>query len=465
MATGTGPCRSASADQSHQSPDELGEGDLRVVFNALHSVAENYKFLAVEMNLTMNEIKRIQKQFSDPNECLLEVLSVRLKQIPSLTWREIDTALRSGPIGEVRLANTIREQYGHLYPSSQASLDHTQDRNISEMTKTATMEEKGEMKCAQKQDFDQEVSESERHKKPSEKLEMDSDSITDEAVVKETQQKAKEFPYTKRHSEPDKDYETEMQPEGKTTKATHDKEKGESEVVDGHKENSEQRAAKGVQKASEGIASSSGKEAESSDNYETAKESFSSEYEKDSAEKRDIQPKKRSRRRHRESSVSPTARGSSSPSTSQEEGQRQPDPKEQRRKNKKGKDHKKKGKQRAKIEKGEASDSSPECDRLSESEKLRINVFERFYGQLCCEISNPVETTAQLQKKGLISIAVMREMMRSPESQQEKIINLVDKLDEMIKSQPDYLFTFIEVLLENDALQKVGNEILTAAGK
>ena len=462
MATGTGPCRSATADQS---PDELGEGDLRVVFNALHSVAENYKFLAVEMNLMMNEIKRIQRQFTDPNECLLEVLSVRLKQIPSLRWRDIDAALRSGPVGEVRLANRIREKYGHLYPSSQASLDHTQDRNISEMTKNPTMEEKKEMKYAQKQEIDQEVSESERYRKPSAKLQVDSDLITNKALVKETQAKAKESPYTKRHSEPDKDYEGEMQPEGKTTKATHDKEKGESEVIDGHKENSEQRATKRVQKASEGIASSSEKETESSDNYETAKESFSSEYEKDSAEEHDIQPKKRSRRRHRESSMSPTTRGSSSPSTSQEEGQRKPDPKEQRRKNKKGKDHKKKGKPRTKNEKGEASDSSPECDRLSESEKLRINVFERFYGQLCCQISNPVETAAELQKKGLVSIAFMKDLMRSPESQQEKTIILVDKLNETIKSQPDCLFTFIETLLENEALQKVGSEILTTARK
>ena len=471
MATGTGPCRSAPADQSHQSPDELGEDDLDVVFEALHSVAAKYLFLGVAMKVKMSEIEKIESQYSDPNKCLLKVLSVRLKQIPSLTWRDIDTALRSGPVGEVKLANRIRKQYGHLYPSSQASLDHTQRRNISEMSKNATVEEKEEIKYAPKQDLDEEVSESERHRKPSEKLEMDSDSITDEAMVDETQQKAKEFPYTKRHSEPDKDYEREMQHEGKTKKATDDKGKSESEVVDRYKvitgECSEQRAPKEVQKAakSESIASSSEEEAVT-DDFETAEGTFSSEQEEeDLAKEHDIQPKKRSRRRHRESSMSPTARGSSSPSTSQEEGQRQPDPKEQKGRNKKEKAYKKKGKPRTKKEKGEASDSSPECDRSSESEKLRINVFECFYGRLCCEISNPVETAAQLQMKGLISKAIMRDIMKSPESQQEKTINLVDKLDEIIKSKPDCLFTFIQVLLENDALQKVGSEILTAAGK
>ena len=86
--------RSAPADQS---PDELGEDDLKVVFKALHSVAGKYMFLGVEMNVKMNEIEKIQRQcFSNPDECLLKVLSVRLKQIPSLTWRDIETALRSG---------------------------------------------------------------------------------------------------------------------------------------------------------------------------------------------------------------------------------------------------------------------------------------------------------------------------------------------------------------------------------
>ena len=178
-------------------------------------------------------------------------------------------------------------------------------------------------------------------------------------------------------------------------------------------------------------------------------------------EEHNVKQKKRSRRKYRESSMSPTARGSSSPSTSQEENP--PSTKEHRVKDKKGKSYKK-----GKSKKGEiieANDSSPECDRLSESEKLIVNLFERFYGQLCCEISSPVETAAQLQKRGLISKAAMKDMIRSPESQQVKTISLVDILDEVINSQPDSLFMFIEVLLENDNLQRVGREMLREAGK
>ena len=177
-------------------------------------------------------------------------------------------------------------------------------------------------------------------------------------------------------------------------------------------------------------------------------------------EEHNVKQKKRSRRKYRESSMSPTARGSSSPSTSQEEN---PSTTEHRSKDKKGKSYKK-----GKSKKGEiieADDSSPECDRLSGSEKLIVDIFERFYGQLCCEISNPVETAAKLQKIGLISKAVMKDMIRSPESQQVKTISLIDTLDVVINSHPDSLFMFIEVLLEIKSLQGIGREMLKEAGK
>ena len=482
MATGTGPCRSAPADQSHQSPDELGEDHLKVVFKALHSVAAKYVFLGVEMNVKMNEIEKIQMQCSNPNECLLKVLSVRLKQIPSLTWREIDAALRSDTVAEVRLANRIWKQYGHLYPSSQTSLDHTQDRKISEMTKTATIEEKKEVKYPQKQEIDEKVSESEGHRKLSEKLGIDSDSITNKAVIEETQAKAKEFPYTKRHSEPDKDYERIMQHEGKTKKATDDKGKSESEVVDCHKvitgEYSEQRAPKEVQKAakSESIASSSEGETVT-DDFETAEGTFSSEQEgEDLAEEHDIQPKKRSRRRHRESNMSPTTRGSSSPSTSQEENRKKPESKVKLKPKMKGKSQRKKKVSAKKTDNKEGlssstetDSSSPECDMLkniseTESKGLR-KVFKRFFGRLCFTIKVPVELATRLQMKGLLTYSVMNELLTSPESEQAKTITLVRALQKQAKSRPDRMFSIIQVFLHDEVLQQTGREIWAETGK
>ena len=476
MATGTGPCRSAPADQSHQSPDELSEDDLNVVLEALHPVAAKYLFLGVAMKVKMSEIEKIESQYSDPNKCLLKVLSVRLKQIPSLTWRDIDTALRSGPVGEVKLANRIRKQYGHLYPSSQASLDHTQGRSISKMTKNETKEEKEEMKYAQKQDIDEEVSESERYKKHSDK---DSDSITNKAVVKGTLPKAKESPYTTRHSEPEKDYLREIQPDGKTRKATDDKGKSKSEVVDRHKvitgECSEQRAPQKAAK-SESIASSSEGEAVT-DDFETAEGTFSSEQEEeDLAEEHDIQQKKRSRRRHRESSMSPTARGSSSPSTSQEENRKKPESKVKLKPKGKGKSQRKKKASAKKTNNKEGlssstetDNSSPECDMLkniseTESKGLR-KVFKRFFGRLCFTIKAPVELATRLQMKGLLTYSVMNELLTSPESEQAKSITLVKSLQKQIKSRPDRMFNIIDVFLGNEVLQQTGREIWTETGK
>ena len=117
----------------------------------------------------------------------------------------------------------------------------------------------------------------------------------------------------------------------------------------------------------------------------------------------------------------------------------------------------------------ETNDSSPECDMLkkpsdSESEKLG-KVIECFFGQLCREMADPLETAAQLQKRGVLSKAMMKDMIVSPDSQQTKTINLVDELDKRLKADPDCLFVFIEVLLENEALQGVGKDLLREAGK
>ena len=175
------------------------------------------------------------------------------------------------------------------------------------------------------------------------------------------------------------------------------------------------------------------------------------------------QPKKRNRRRYRESSKTPIVRGGSSPSSSQEE---------RKKRNKRGREHNKKSnrKKRKRMVKDGASgtdDSSPECDMVNQSEvekKELASVFECYYGQLCCVEFNPKEIAVQLQKKGLISIPLMKELIVSPESQQAKIITLIDALYEMIKSHPEHLFSCIEVMFKNDALQEAGRELLTEAG-
>ena len=77
---------------------------------------------------------------------------------------------------------------------------------------------------------------------------------------------------------------------------------------------------------------------------------------------------------------------------------------------------------------------------------------------------DPVDTAVELQNRDLISIDEMKQMIRSQESQQEKIITLVDWLHEKVKSHPYHMFMIIEVLLENEVLQETAKEILRETG-
>ena len=190
-------------------------------------------------------------------------------------------------------------------------------------------------------------------------------------------------------------------------------------------------------------------------------------------EEHDIQQKRSSKKKRREISLSLTAIGSSSPSTSQEEKKKQPVSKKQGhrkkhvRKMKEKRERMKRGKGKTAHSSG-TDDSSPECDMTKyqyEGEmKELVNIFERFFGQLCCAVFDPKDIAAKLQKKGLISKSMMRDMMLSPESQQAKIIALIDCLDGMIKSRPENLFVIIKVMLENEALQETAREIQREAG-
>ena len=191
-------------------------------------------------------------------------------------------------------------------------------------------------------------------------------------------------------------------------------------------------------------------------------------------EEHDTQQKRRKKKKQRrESSMSPTAIGSSSPSTSQEEKKKQPVSKKQGhrkkhvRKMKEKRERMERGKEKA-AHSSDTDDSSPECDmtknQYEDEMKELVNIFERFFGQLCCVEFRPKDIAAKLQKKGLISIDAMKHMMRSSESQQEKIITLIDWIHEKTKCCPDRLFVVIEVMLENEALQETAREILRETG-
>ena len=211
-----------------------------------------------------------------------------------------------------------------------------------------------------------------------------------------------------------------------------------------------------------------GKREDASLKYEDDKQSDPGHGSRDQEE----QQKKTNKKRQRlnESNESPTVIRSSSPSSSQEEKKEQPIHKKQghRKKHVRKMKEKREKMKRGKEKTSDTDDSSPECDMTNnqyEGEKKElVNIFERFFGKLCCVVFDPTKVTAELQNVGLISKSVMREMMLSPESQQTKIIALVDALDEKIKSHPACLFEIIKVMLEIEALQEIAREMLRETG-
>ena len=178
------------------------------------------------------------------------------------------------------------------------------------------------------------------------------------------------------------------------------------------------------------------------------------------------------KKHRRESSISLTAIGISCPSTSQKEKKNQ----EATKKEGKRKKHVRKMKEKRERMRGRREmaphpssrdESSPECDMVKNKYKGEmkelVNIFERYFGQLCRVKFNPNDVAAELLKKGLISKAMMRDMVLSPKSQQARI-TLIDELDKTIKSHPGCLYELIEVMLENDALQETATEMLKEAG-
>ena len=89
----------------------LREGDLINVYEALHPVRKKYDFLGLHFGMSKTEIDSIEADQSDSGKCLLEILSVRLKKAPALTWGDIDKALRSKSIGEHLLANELQQTH------------------------------------------------------------------------------------------------------------------------------------------------------------------------------------------------------------------------------------------------------------------------------------------------------------------------------------------------------------------
>ena len=237
MATGVGP----PGVQSDQGSHELGEDDLKAVFDALLPVAGKYVFFGIQIGVDMNESDEIRRQFNDSRECLLRILRIRLGKIPALTWNDIDTALRSKAVNESKLANTIKIEYGHLFGHEETFKSQEDGRSEKKhiSTKKGKLKEDGPQQVGKERetDSDEEVSESQGFKKSSEIPRTDDKST-------KTQRKVKK---AKKPLEPEKGSERERKQRGDKKKHANISPKSESKVA----KNSHERLKRSRQKCKE----------------------------------------------------------------------------------------------------------------------------------------------------------------------------------------------------------------------
>ena len=188
--------------------------------------------------------------------------------------------------------------------------------------------------------------------------------------------------------------------------------------------------------------------------------------------------KKKSHKHHNSSSVSSIDSTAKASSESSNRRKHQPSSRRRVKKTRLSKSEKvskcrnekggrKRGTKKIIVPNSSDSDSSTQeqCKLSKDDCKNLKSIFRCHFGKLCIAINKPLELAVHLREKGLISSSMMDKMVSSPYSRQEKAIHLVHALDKRIKSNPNHLFVFIEILLQNAVLQDIGRTLWKKTGK
>jgi len=94
---------------------ELNPGDLITVLEKIHTASTKWCNIGLQLRVPKNTLDSLKVQFTDPRECLRELLNEWLKQIdPTPTWKALIDALNSPTVGEGQLAEGLRTQYCQL---------------------------------------------------------------------------------------------------------------------------------------------------------------------------------------------------------------------------------------------------------------------------------------------------------------------------------------------------------------
>ena len=91
--------------------DTLTLNDISEVLTVLHDVQDKWFVLGVQLKVSVASLRAIRAQFQNPGDCLLEMLTEWLSNVPSPTWQSVVDALASKPVGQTTLAGQITAKY------------------------------------------------------------------------------------------------------------------------------------------------------------------------------------------------------------------------------------------------------------------------------------------------------------------------------------------------------------------
>ena len=86
---------------------------MSLVTQELTAVCEKWQDIGEELGVEQSSLRYIHSNYSDPGDCLREVLREQLRNCAT-TWGDIIAVLRSPCIGDFQLADNMEAKY---YPS------------------------------------------------------------------------------------------------------------------------------------------------------------------------------------------------------------------------------------------------------------------------------------------------------------------------------------------------------------
>ena len=89
---------------------DLLRGDLDLLLRELNAICRKWKSIGQELGVDYS-LNNICQRYSDPGDCLREVLKERLQWYSFPTWRDIVAALRTPDVAEPELADQLEAKY------------------------------------------------------------------------------------------------------------------------------------------------------------------------------------------------------------------------------------------------------------------------------------------------------------------------------------------------------------------